>query len=247
MLGSGSSISDTNVMLNTIVADVFEQFADRLDDTADFENEVRAIVRETVRDHGRIIFNGDGYSDEWVTEAAERGLLNLRSTVDALPYLRSSENVTMFEHHHVLDRIELNSRADIALENYGKTLQIEALTLISMIRRDVIPAIAKYIDFLCRSVTDRRAVIANAECVMENELIERLSALNSSMYSLCSQLDAALDKAEKCTNIPEQAGIYRNEVLFIMENIRHAADEAETVTAREYWPYPGYEELLFNI
>lgn len=247
MLGSGSSISDTNVMLNTMVADVFEQFADRLENADDFENEVRAIVRETVIKHQRIIFNGDGYSDEWVEEAAKRGLLNLRSTVDALPYLRSSENVVLFEHHHVLDRVELNSRTDIMLENYGKTLQIEALTLISMIRRDVIPSIAKYIDFLCRSVSDRKNIIATADCTMELELIERLSALNASMYDLCSQLDVALNKAQKCANITEQAVIYRKEVLFIMENIRNAADEAETVTAREYWPYPGYEELLFNI
>ena len=247
MLGSGSSISDTNVMLNTMVADVFEQFADRLEKSNNFDADVKAIIKETIQNHGRIIFNGDGYSDEWLAEAATRGLLNLRSTVDAIPYLRSSENVAMFEHHHVLDRVELNCRADISLENYSKTLQIEALTLLSMMRRDVIPAISKYVDSLCKVVADKRKILENVDCKMELELIEKLSDLNSSIYSLCGQLDCAVDKASKCVNISEQATLYRKEVLWLMENIRHAADEAETVTAREYWPYPGYEELLFNI
>ena len=247
MLGSGSSISDTNVVLNTMVADVFENFADRLEKADNFEDEVRALIRETVLKHSRIIFNGDGYSDEWVKEAERRGLLNLRSTVDALPRFRSSSNIALFERHHVLDCTEVNSRVDIMFENYSKTLQIEALTLLSMIRRDVMPAISKYVDTLCRTVADKKAVFADIDCSMETEVIELLNTLNGSMYRLCGDLDKSLEKAKNCDCVQKQAELYHDEVLQIMENIRKAADRAETVTAREYWPYPGYEELLFNI
>ncbi len=247
MLGSGSSISDTNVMLNTMVAEAFNCFADRLEKTESFEDEVRAIVRDTVLEHGRIIFNGDGYSDEWVAEAKKRGLLNLESTVDSVPHLRSDKNVALFEGHHVLDETELNCRADIALENYSKTLKIEALTMLSMIRRDVVPCVAKYIDTLCKTVNDKRAAVKRCDCSLEEELISRLSLLNSSMYKNCKALETAVEKADACESIEEQATLFRTEVLSVMKKIRAAADEAETVTAREYWPYPGYEELLFNI
>ncbi len=247
MLGSGASISDTNVMLNTMVADVFESFADRLEKAEDFEKEVRAIISETIKEHSRIIFNGDGYSEEWVEEAEKRGLLNLHSTIDAIPLLNSEKNVKMFEHHGVLDRVELTCRVDIALENYSKTLQIEALTLLTMMRKDVIPSVTKYIDKLCRTVNDKRAVSNTVNCTPETDLIEKLSELNATMYSLCTELENAVSHAEGCKDLLTQANLYRNVVLMFMEKIRLAADDAETVTSREYWPYPGYDELLFNI
>ena len=144
MLGSASSISDTNVMLNTMVADVFSEFADRLEKADDFDNELHSIIKDTISGHKRIIFNGDGYSDEWKAEAEKRGLLNLESTVDALPLLKTEKNIAMFEKHGVLSRAEINSRVDIVLENYSKILHIEALTLIEMMNREVIPAISEY-------------------------------------------------------------------------------------------------------
>ena len=163
MLGSASSISDTNVMLNTMVADVFAEFADRLENAANFEKELNLIIKETVKAHKRIIFNGDGYSDDWQAEAQKRGLLNLKSTVDALPLLKSEENIAMFERHGVLSRAEINSRVDIVLENYCKVLHIEALTLIEMMNRQVIPAISEYTDRLCTALSHKRALNINAD------------------------------------------------------------------------------------
>lgn len=247
MLGSGASISDANVMLNTMVADVFAEFADRLEGAADFNAEVHAVIAETIKAHGRIIFNGDGYSDEWRKQAAERGLLNLRSTIDAIPYLRQSENVALFERHGVLDRVELNCRADIAFENYCKTIHIEALTLTDMIRRDVIPATGRYIDALCRAAADRKAIMENADLTVETELIEQLSELNTQMFRLTARLCDAVKKAETNAPADRRAERYHDDVLWLMENIRHAADTAETLVPRDLWPYPGYDKLLFNI
>lgn len=247
MLGSSASISDTNVMLNTMVADAFEQFADRLEKAEDFEAEVMAVIRDTVKAHKRIIFNGDGYSKEWELEAAKRGLLNLRSTVDAVPYLRSSENVSMFEHHGVLNRTELNCRADIALENYSKILHIEALTLIEMINRDVIPAVTGYTGFLCRTVSEKKAVCPALDCSAEEDTVITLSNLCAKLYEQISELEKAVAKAQNTPGILENAKIYHDKVLFVMNSIRSAADTAETLVGRVYWPYPTYGDLLFKI
>ena len=247
MLGSGASVSDANVMLNTMVADAFAQFADRLEKAECFADEVKAIVAETVTEHGRIIFNGDGYSDEWREEAAKRGLLNLRSTPEAIPYLRTSENVALFERHGVLDRIELNCRADIALENYCKTVHIEALTLSDMIKRDVIPAVSKYNNRLCKAAADRRDICAKADITVETTLIEQLSVLNAQLMKLTSQLGEAILRAEAAEPADRRAESYHDEVLWLMENIRHAADTAESLVPRDIWPYPGYDKMLFNV
>ena len=247
MLGSASSISDTNVMLNTMVADVFMDFADRLEKAEDFKAEVTAIIRETVRDHKRIIFNGDGYSDKWQEEAAKRGLLNLRSTVDAIPYLRSGENVSMFERHGVLNRTEINCRADIMLENYSKILHIEALTLIEMAKRDVIPAISKYVASLCSTVKVKKEVYPDLTCDAEETNIKELSQMGSRIYKLVSDLEKTVEEAQKTSGLFETAKIYHEKVLFIMNSIRRTADYAETLVARDFWPYPTYGDLLFKI
>ncbi len=247
MLGSGSSISDINTMLNTMVADVFAAYADRLEKADDLESEVHRIIRDTMRDHGRIIFNGDGYSDEWREEAAKRGLLNLRSTVDAIPHLCDSANVLLFERHGVFKPEELNGRVEIALENYCKTLEIEGLTLSSMIYKDVIPAITRYTDDLCTTITHKKEISPDADVTVERELLDRLSALNTALYKGVDQLKTQMTVSGLEPKIAERARSYHDKVLFTMENLRHAADEAESLTAREYWPYPGYENLLFNI
>lgn len=247
MLGSSASISDTNTMLNTMVADVFSRFADRIEAAEDRESEIIAVIRDAVHEHKRIIFNGDGYSNEWQEEAARRGLHNLRSTVDAIPTLKNSENVSMFERHGVLSRTEINSRVDIALENYSKIIHIEALTLIEMISRDVIPAISSYCDCLCRAVSDKRAVIEDINCSMELTLINKLSDINVQLFELLDKLSDAVSRAEKNSGIYESARLYRNEVLQYMQNIRYLADTAESITDRKLWPYPGYGDLLFKI
>ena len=247
MLGSASSISETNVVLNTIVADVFRDFADKLEHSTDFEQDVLALIRTTVKEHKRIIFNGDGYSKAWEEEAAKRGLLNLRSTVDALPYWRTKENIELFERHGVYNCAEINCRADISLENYSKTMHIEALTLCEMVKRDVIPAISAYEGALCKTVTEKKAVSAQINCDAEIEVIEKLAAFNEHLNRLVKELEVAVDKSQSTADLLARARGYCNKVLFVMDNIRHITDEAETITAREYWPYPTYGDLLFNI
>ncbi|MBP3705929.1 MAG: glutamine synthetase type III, partial [Clostridia bacterium] len=247
MLGSASSISDTNVMINTIVAESFRIFADRLENAKDFKTEATAIIKETVREHKRIIFNGDGYSQSWQEQAAKRGLLNLRSTVDAIPYLRSKENVSLFERHGVLNRVEINCRADITLENYNKILHIEALTLLEMAKRDVIPSILKYVANLCGTVKSKKEIFCDINCEAEESNIKELSEISTRLQKLVNELESTVDKAQKTTGLFETAKLYHEKVLFIMNSVRQAADYAETLVAREFWPYPTYGDLLFKI
>ena len=246
MLGSASSVSDTNVMLNTMVADVFSQFADRLEKTTDFNNEINSIIKETMDSHKRIIFNGDGYSSEWEKEAERRGLKNLRSTVDAIPLLKSEENIAMFERHGVLSRTEVNSRVDIILENYSKILHIEALTLIDMMNREVIPAITAYSDILCKAVLNKNS-IGGISATVERELLARLTAANKEIFTLTGELKMAVATAEQTYDVLDKAKQYHDIILKLMSDIRKYADSAESVVPNDYWPYPSYGDLLFNI
>lgn len=247
MLGSASSISDTNVIMNTMIADVFSQFADRLEKAEDFDSEVTAIIRESMIKHKRIIFNGDGYSEDWQAEAEKRGLLNLPSTVDAVPRLSSEENIALFERHKVLSRAEITSRVDILLENYSKTVHIEALTMIDMMNRDVIPAITAYTDCLCKAVYDKKRISESIDSSVEKELISRLSAANTEIYHLTADLKMAVSKAEKIDDMTEKSRFYHDSVIRLMEDIRCYADSAESVVSKDCWPYPSYGDLLFKI
>ena len=247
MLGSASSISDTNVMLNTMVADVFSQFADRLEKADDFNAELHSIIKETVVSHKRIIFNGDGYSDEWKQEAKRRGLLNLASTVDALPLLKTDDNIALFERHGVLSRAEINSRVDIVLENYSKVIHIEALALIEMMNRDVIPAITEYNSRLCAALINRRSLGLKFDELADTEIIARLSAAETEIYKLTNDLKMAVMSAEKIPDMLDRATEYHDRVLKLMTDIRKYSDSAEAVVSRDCWPYPSYGELLFNI
>ncbi len=247
MLGSASSISDTNVMINTMVADVFAEFADRLENADNAEEEIHNIVKETVHNHKRIIFNGDGYSEEWQAEAEKRGLLNLKSTVDALPLLKSEENIKLFERHGVLSRAEINSRVDIILENYSKVLHIEALTLIEMMNREVVPAISEYTDKLCTGLINKRSLGLCADDLADTEIIARLSAAGNEIYKLTGDLKMAVASAEKIPDMLERARNYHDVVLRLMNDIRKYADSAEAVVSKSCWPYPSYGELLFSV
>ena len=246
MLGSSASISETNVMINTMVADVFEEFSDRLEKSENREEEITAIIRETVKNHKRILFDGDGYSKEWEIEAEKRGLLNLRSTVDAIPLLSSDKNIKMFEHHGVLNRTEIYCRSDIALENYCKILHIEALTLIEMIKRDIIPAVSSYVSVLCDEAAKKHRMGFRGKFV-EAKIAKLLDTNNSNIDNFVDKLEKAVEKANSTDELLESAKIYHDEVLFLMENIRKCADECEEITSREYWPYPSYGDLLFKI
>ena len=244
MLGSASSISDTNVMLNTMVAEVFEGFADRLEKAKDVNSEIREIVRDVMENNGHIIFNGDGYSEEWLHEAEKRGLLNLISTVDALPLLKSDKNIKMFEHHKVLNRAEIGSRVDIILENYSKVIHIEALTLMDMVNREIMPAVSAYTNKLCEALLNKNR-IGGIDTTVENELISRLAAANKEIFSLINELKMAVATAERTTDVLEKARIYHDKILKLMCDIRSYADSAEAVIPASYWPYPNYGDILF--
>ncbi len=246
MLGSASSISDTNVMLNTMVADVFDEFANRLENADDFMSEVNEIIKDTMNSHRRIIFNGDGYSEEWQAEAEKRGLLNLRSTVDALPLLKSEKNIKLFEKHGVFSESEINSRVDIILENYTKILHIEALTLIDMMNREVVPAVSSYTDSLCQTLLNKNK-IGGVNSEVERELISRLAAAQTQIFTLTNELKMAVATSEKTSDIFEKAAIYHDTILKLMEDIRKYADSAECVVPSHLWPYPSYGDLLFKI
>ncbi|MBR4073729.1 MAG: glutamine synthetase type III, partial [Clostridia bacterium] len=191
--------------------------------------------------------NGDGYSEEWQAEAEKRGLLNLRSTVDAVPHFKDLKNIELFERHGVLNRTEINIRADITLDNYSQILNIEALTLIGMIQRDIIPGIGKHIEYLCRLAAGKRDVCDGINITPEKDMIKKLSDDTARLGELNEQLREAVDIAEKISDLEEKARYYHDEILSLMENIRSITDSDEEVVATEYWPYPHYSELLFKI
>ena len=246
MLGSTLSISDPNTVLNTIVADVLCDFADRLEATDDFVGEVNNIIKETYREHKRIIFNGDGYSAAWELEAKERGLLNLRSTVDAVVHWIDAKNVSLFERHNVLNRVELQCRLDIALENYCKTIHIEALTLIDMVRKNIIPAISRYINDLSLAVINKKAAFGEIDCSVEQKIVEKLSGYLKEIHSLCGKLEKAVAAADSLSGLDE-AKAYNKPVNTLMSELRAPIDAAELITAKDYWPFPDYSDLLFTI
>ncbi|MBR6902611.1 MAG: glutamine synthetase III, partial [Clostridia bacterium] len=247
MLGSSASISDTNVIINTIVAEAFREFADKLEKSSDFENDVKALIKETIQSHKRIIFNGDGYSDEWKEEAKRRGLLCIENTAEALPLLSSRENINLFEAHGVFSETELKCREEIRLDNYCKTIHIEALTLLQMTKRDVIPAISNYTDVLCECMLKKQKLGDDINCFVESELVRRLSDENAKLFKLSDSLKSEIENAKKIANKADTALFYHDKILALMNEIRDIADTAETETKREYWPYPTYDKLLFKI
>ncbi len=246
MLGSTASVADPNIVLNTIVAEELRVFADELEKSDDFTAAVGALVKKTIKEHKRIIFNGNGYSDEWKAEAAKRGLLNLRSTVDALPEMIKPANVDVFVKHKVYTEAEIDSRYEIQLENYSKTINIEALTAIDMVRKDYIPAVSAYTSELSGTVLAKKAVCDSIPCDSEVEVIKRLSELGSDMSKVVSKLETA-DKKASALSGKEQADAFHEEVIPAMEELRAAVDEAEKITSEEYWPVPCYGDLIFRV
>ena len=246
MLGSTASVADPNTVLNTIVAEALCQFADRLEGAEDFNSAVNELVKETISLHMRIIFNGNGYSEEWKNEAERRGLLNLVSTVDALPQMIEPKNIDVFVKHKVYSESEVRSRYEILLESYSKTVNIEALTAIDMVRKQYIPAVSSYISVLSDNVLAKKSVSSAVSCKAETEIIEHLSALLDEMYEYSNALEKADTEALALTGY-NQARAFRDNVLPIMDGLRNAVDSAETVTADEYWPVATYGELMFKV
>lgn len=247
MLGSAASIADSNTIINTIVAEVLRQFADELEGAEDFTTALNNLIKKTVKEHNKVIFNGDGYSAEWEAEAERRGLPNLRTTVDCLPYMVKPEYVKVFEAHKVFSETELKSRLDIELETYSKVINIEALTSISMIRKEIIPAVIEYIKDISTAAANKVAISSDLNCDFEKALIDRLSKLMSDLYSKCDQLDEAEQKAATCASHYEKALMFKDIVIPTMNECRKIADELETIVGKKYWPFPTYSDLLFRV
>ncbi len=245
MLGSMFSISGPNIVLNTIVAEELDEFAEKLADAPDLEAAVYDLVKETYLAHKRIVFNGNGYTDEWVAEAAKRGLLNLKSTPEAIPYLGSEKNVALFAKHHIFTEAEVKSRVEILLENYSTTISIEAATALDMFHKDILPAVGAYTEDLTRAVLDKKA--AGISAGFEAELASKLSALSAEMYAASLKLDADLKAAAEIECSKKKATFFHDAVVADMEALRAAVDAAEALTGGKYLPYPTYGELLFGV
>jgi len=245
MVGSSFSIACPNVILNTCVADVLSDFADQLEKADDFTAALKKLVKTTIREHKRIIFNGNNYSEEWVREAEKRGLLNLKATPDALAYYTSDKNVALFEKHGVLSKSELFSRYEIILENYCKQLHIEALTMLGMIRKEIIPAVCGYMRDLSTQALNKKQLGIGIE--LESTLLKKLSALSEQLYEAAGELQKAADKEGGFSNIQEEANYYKDVVLDRMQKARAVSDELEPCVGEKYWPFPSYSDLLFSV
>ena len=251
MPGSSLSVAGPNIILNTIVADVLSGFCERLESTDDTDLEVKNIIRDCVAAHKRIIFNGNNYSPEWVAEAERRGLLNLRTTVDALPCLISPENIKLFARNNVFSREELESRFEIYTENYIKTINIEALTLIDMIKKSVIPAVLAYENDIASLIEKKQTInkvnSQNVSVKTEMKLMEKLSLLSDSLSDRLEELENALVGGKKFSSTYENAEYYRDTVISIMTGLRAITDELESIVGAEYWPFPTYSEMLYSV
>ena len=244
-LGSSFSIAGPNIILNTIVGDALRQFADRLESAEDFNVELNRIVRHTMRDHKRIIFNGNNYSDEWRAEAARRGLLNYPSAVDALPHFTDEKNVALFTRYGIFSETEIRSRRDILLENYIKVIHIEALTMQDMVNRDLLPAILRYTGFLTDNALKKAQLGLTA--VPEKAMAEKLSALSASIVERSALLSDRLLGAADAGALIDEAKYYKDSVFSVMNELRAVVDETELLMPTDVWPYPTYGKLLFDV
>ena len=247
MVGSSQNIAMPNIVLNTTVAESFRQFADRLEGAENVREEITKIIRETFAEHKRIIFEGNGYSEEWREEAKRRGLLNLETSVDAYKTFSDEKNIALFERHGVMNEVEIRSRQEILLENYSKMINIEALTMIEMATRDIIPAVNEYVSEVAHTAAIKTQVVENINCSVERDIITKLSTLNAKAYTALGELKRAETEAAKITSAQERAESYVNKVIPAMEKLRAYVDEMETLTASEYWPLPSYGDMMFNI
>ena len=248
MLGSANSIACTNIMLNSAVAESLKIYADRLEKAEDFETALHEMIKKTIKDHKRIIFNGNGYDDKWIEEATkERGLLNLPTTPDCMPCLLSKKNVDMLTSHKVFSEAELKSRYEIQMENYCKTVNIEGLTMVDMAKKEIIPAVSAYVTDLAEGLAAKKAALPALKCSYESKLISRLSALTDQMDEASDDLQDALVKLKAISDVTESANNIRDVILPKMAVLRVACDEAETLTSEEYWPFPTYDKLLFGV
>ena len=248
MVGSSDSIACANIMLNAAMAETLKEFADRLEGVPDFESALHDLIKEAIKAHKRIIFNGNGYDDAWIKEATEkRGLLNLRTTPDALATVLEKKNVEMLTSLKIFSEAEIRSRYEICLENYCKTVNIEGLTMVDMARKEILPAVEAYLGDLSGTVAAKTTAVPGLACKYEKDLISKLSKLADEISDAASSLDTTLIRLKAIPDVTDAAYVIRDVVLQKMAELRVVCDEAESITADKYWPFPTYGDLLFGV
>ena len=248
MVGSSDSIACANIMLSAAMAETLKEFSDRLEGVSDFESALHDLIKETIKAHKRIIFNGNGYDDAWIKEATEkRGLLNLRTTPDALTTVLEKKNVEMLTSLKIFSEAEIRSRYEICLENYCKTVNIEGLTMVDMARKEILPAVEAYLGDLSGTVAAKTAAVPGLACKYEKDLISKLSKLADEISDAASSLDTTLIRLKAIPDVTDAAYVIRDVVLQKMAELRVVCDEAESITADKYWPFPTYGDLLFGV
>jgi glutamine synthetase len=247
MLGSSASISCANTVLNTTVAESLKQFADVLENSNDFQTELHALIKNTIKEHNRIIFNGDGYDEAWVIEAKKRGLLNLKSTPDALKHLLNEKNVKLFTSHSVFSIPELEARHEVLLENYCKIINIEALTMLDMAHKDILPAMSEFSKELAEAAAAKSSLSPDIDCSYEKETVRILSGTIAAMWRQVKKTEADLLASKSISDSEDLADYYKNTILTDMTELRILADEMETIASGKKWPFPTYGELLFGV
>ena len=247
MVGSTLSIAGPNIALNTIIAEVLRQFADILEKSANFTSELASIVKNTFHEHKRIIFNGNNYAEEWITEAQRRGLSNLTTTVEALPKFISPQSIELFTRHHVFTEAEIHSRYEILMEGYCKTLHIEALTMVDLVKGKIIPASVDYQRELVDLLRQKKAYSGNFDVSLEEHLLNSIMKLSASLLKKLTALEIAILETKEEREIFAQASFYRDKIFTAMSELRLVVDELETLVARKHWPLPTYAEILYSV
>ena len=247
MLGSSNSISCANIMLNSAVAESLKIYADRLEGVENFEQSLHEMIKKTIKDHKRILFNGNGYDETWIEEAEKRGLMNYRTTPDCMPHLLDKKNVEMLTSHKVFTETELKSRCEIMLDNYCKTVVIEANTMVDMARKQILPAVEAYVKEVSKTAVAKKQFAPDASCEYEKKTVTKLSLLMEQILDKTETLENEIMKLKFISDVKQESYAIRDSILPKMGELRAVADEAETLTADKYWPFPTYGELLFGV
>ena len=247
MPGSSSSIAGCNIVLNTVVADELEKFADVLEAAPDFESALNALIQDTIKSHKRIIFNGNGYDDSWIEEAQKRGLLNLKTTPDALPYFVKEENVKLFEKQHVYSKEEIESRYEVLIEEYVKIINIEALTMLDMAKKEILPAVTSYSKSLADTILSKKAVCESMDTTYETAVLKQTSELLKEAYEAVNALSESIDQMNTLSDFEKKANFVRDDLLSKMAALRKPCDELEVIVDEKDWPVPTYGKLLFGV
>jgi glutamine synthetase len=248
MVGSNQSISGPSIVLNTILAEVLSRIADRLEGVENFELELSHILEELVKDHYDVIFNGDGYSEDWVDEAERRGLPNIKTTPDAISVFNRPEYVEMFAKHSVFSQQEVIARQEIMFEEYSKNINIEALTMVEIAKREILPAVMEYMGALSNTILSIKSAVPSADVSVQTALVERMSNLVKEANDKVDELDTMVNRVHhEIEDFEKQAYAYKFEVFPAMEALRKPCDELETIVSEEFWPFPTYSDLLFRV